>query len=327
MLDGERLSPTDINFKAPETGVENNTHQNEPEVPEATKIYDNPISDPIVSQTEKDILARTNQDTQVTNATSGDNYRDAWYRANAREKLYVWDSFVQKYPEKAAAYAKMGHHGIERALARQIQATTEQGSTDSGVSEIPQESPPPAQPAKEHDNTVENGSSENISVGDVDMVVTERGSTYKYLPDGRTQRFKEVDGEYQEPQSALVYVPDFSWINKHAPQHLRSVLGADENETIYNQNLLEYVQGHGKKCRIKNKDGKILETNDQLQEETGQIFLVFGDKNKDDFAVPVSTTPRMGFYTYDTRKYKDETTGETMRERHLGHRVIKIIKK
>lgn len=327
MFESEHLSPEDINFKAPTARTEIHVAKDAIEVPEETKIYDDPISDPIVSQTEKDIVARTNQDTMVTNATSGDSYRDAWNRVNAREKLHTWDSFIQRYPEKAAAYAKAGHHGITRALERQAQTSTESTNPVPSTTETLQEALPTTGPAKEQPTVEEKASDEDISVGDIDTVITERGSTYKYLPDGRTQRFKKVNGEYEEPQSALVYVPDFDWISKHAPQHLRDLLGADDNEAIYDQNLLEYVQGSGKKCHIKTKDGRILETNSQIQEEQGPIFLTFGDKDKVDFAIPVSIKPIIGFHAYDTRKYKDESTGQTMRERHLGHRVIEIIKK
>jgi hypothetical protein len=43
-----------------------------------------------------------------------------------------------------------------------------------------------------------------------------------------------------------------------------------------------------------------------------------------DIVIPVTHTPRVGFSTFDTRKYKDEETGEWMRERHLGNKVVKI---
>ncbi|MBA3064250.1 hypothetical protein FP803_02320, partial [Candidatus Woesearchaeota archaeon] len=36
---------------------------------------------------------------------------------------------------------------------------------------------------------------------EIDYIETEKGSMYKYLPDGRTQRFKKAEGRYYEPQN------------------------------------------------------------------------------------------------------------------------------
>lgn len=37
-------------------------------------------------------------------------------------------------------------------------------------------------------------------------VITARGSVYRYLSDGRTQRFKTATGELHEPQDTLVFI-------------------------------------------------------------------------------------------------------------------------
>ena len=43
-------------------------------------------------------------------------------------------------------------------------------------------------------------------------VITSKGSRYDYLPDGRTQRFKTVTGELNDPQDLLVFIPSFDFV-------------------------------------------------------------------------------------------------------------------
>lgn len=167
---------------------------------------------------------------------------------------------------------------------------------------------------------------ESLEVEKVDSVVTAKGSTYRYLPDGTTQRFKEVEGREYPPQSALVYVPNYEWVKKHAPKDVFEKLG--ENEAIYTETLLEYVQNprkDGRKVYIVDRSGKVIETNAEIRNAEGPVFLNFLKDGKPEFAIPVSHTPKLGFLTFDTRRYVDPQTGEAMRERHLGNAVIKII--
>jgi hypothetical protein len=157
----------------------------------------------------------------------------------------------------------------------------------------------------------------------IDRAITEKGSEYKFLPDGRTQRFKKIEGKQYEPQDALVFVPDFEWVKKNAPEKILKLLG--ENKAQYEQTLLSYVQGKGKKIYIIDKTGKKLEKNKDILAAEGQVFLTFGDKDKVDFSIPVAKEPKIGFYTFDTRKYKEGD--EYKRERHLGNRIIEIVEK
>ena len=89
--------------------------------------------------------------------------------------------------------------------------------------------------------------SEKLQFGDIAEVRTEKGSIYRYLENGKTKRFKAAENKQYEEQDALVYVPDFAWVSKYAPPGTRERLG--ENETIYVDILLEYVQNP-------RKDGK-----------------------------------------------------------------------
>ncbi len=169
---------------------------------------------------------------------------------------------------------------------------------------------------------------EDFDLDDVEMVETAMGSTYRYLPDGTTQRFKKVEDKEYEPQSALVYVPNWAWIQQNMPSEALERLGGSESG--YERKLLTFVQNplkDGKKVYIVDQTGKQVETNQELKEVKGPIFLGGLNNGTTEFFIPVSHKPRMGFGTFDTRLYVDEETGEHMRERHLGNPVTKIVLK
>lgn len=168
----------------------------------------------------------------------------------------------------------------------------------------------------------------------VSYIETEKGSMYRYLPDGRTQRYKKVEDKYYEPQNALVFIPDWAQVSKNAPDNILRKLG--ENAVQYNQIILEYAQKkeEGNKIYIVDKEGSKLETNQAIKETEGPVFLWFGRREKNDkkdkliqdFAIPVSSEPKKGYQTFDTRKYKTKE-GIIMREVHIGNRVKDIVYK
>lgn len=155
----------------------------------------------------------------------------------------------------------------------------------------------------------------------IDRVITANGSVYKYLPDGRIQRFKKAEGKLYEPQNMLVFVPDFDWVQKNAPAKVKALFG--DSPAQYEQTMLEYVQGKGKKNFIVDASGKKLETNEEIAAASGPVFLTFGEGEKIDFFIPVTIKPRLGWYTFDARKYKEG--GEYKREVHLGNKVVEVI--
>jgi hypothetical protein len=166
---------------------------------------------------------------------------------------------------------------------------------------------------------------EDFKLEDVETIETSKGSTYRYLPDGTTQRFKKVEGKEYDPQTALVYVPDFAWVKKNAPPDILEKLG--ENESIYRDILLEYVQnprGEDRKAYVIDKNGRIIETNEAIKNAGEPIYLAFLKDGHTDFLIPVFHKPKIGFTTFDTRTYADEETGQQMRERHLGNKVVHI---
>ena len=159
---------------------------------------------------------------------------------------------------------------------------------------------------------------------EIESVVTAKGSVYRYLPDGTTQRYKTVEKKEYNPQTAIVFVPDYETIKKIAPSSFNIDFVLGDNEAQYEQSLLEKVQGKGSRNYIVNAQGVKLETKEAIEKETGPIFLTIGSDEKVDFFLPVSTKPKVGYYTFDTRKYQDLQDGQWKRERHLGNKVTEI---
>lgn len=155
-------------------------------------------------------------------------------------------------------------------------------------------------------------------------VITAKGSEYVYLPDGRTQRFKKVTNVLSEPQDLLVYIPSFDIIKDKALEMYPKIFTGIENELQYGNLLLEYAQLHGKTVRPIDDKGEEILTNAQAR-SAARVFLYFMDKINptNSFALPVSIEPKLGYYSFDTRKYVNEQ-GELLREQHKGNKVVKI---
>lgn len=158
----------------------------------------------------------------------------------------------------------------------------------------------------------------------IDCIITAKGSVYSYRDDGATQRYKTVEEKEYEPQLAIVFVPDYETLKRAAPPtfNVESILGEDESQYI--KSLVSKIIPHGSRNYIVNASGTKLETNEQLDQETERIFLTFGTEEKVDFFIPVSIRPKIGYFTFDTRKYYDHKAGEWKRERHLGNKIVEI---
>lgn len=179
------------------------------------------------------------------------------------------------------------------------------------------ENPPPATP----ETAPELEEKEKLKPSEV---ITEKGSMYRYLPDGRTQRLKTATGELREVQDTLTFIPPYDVIKGQGPKLYPDIFKGIENAAQYEQHLLEYSQLKGRTIRVVGKDGKELTTPADI-ETAERIFLAFVDKNdpKKSFTIPVAKEPKVGYLTFDTRKYKGED-GKTYRERHIGNRVKEI---
>lgn len=163
---------------------------------------------------------------------------------------------------------------------------------------------------------------EAFTLDDVSVVETSRGSTYRYLPDGTTRRFKLAEGREYEPQQALVYVPDYAWVRSHGRPEVLQKLG--ESEVQYEQILLIYIHERGRAAYIVDQKGNKVETNEKIAAGEGPVYLALTTSEKPDFFIPVSHKPQIGFSTFDTRTYFDEQRQKMMRETHLGNKVVKI---
>lgn len=85
-----------------------------------TKIYEDIHEDPSVADTENAVTRRTNLNPRVMRALqsgNADQYRHEWYSTFSATSMQGWDDFIQKYPEKALAYADR-NPDIKAALKR-----------------------------------------------------------------------------------------------------------------------------------------------------------------------------------------------------------------
>ena len=155
-------------------------------------------------------------------------------------------------------------------------------------------------------------------------ILTAKGSTYTYLPDGRTQRFKQATQEMNEPQDLLVFIPPWDLIAEKARKMYPDLLGGIENDLIFQDVLLEFAQLEGKTIRIIDEDGKELTTNEAVQ-KTKQAYMACVDKvtPEEGFTIPVGKRPVVGWNTLDTRRYKSPD-GSGRRERHIGNSIVAV---
>lgn len=88
-------------------------------VPESEKVYPSLRKDPAYREMDTAITARTNNDPTVQAAMRDGRaqgrygYEEAWDRANSRELLHGYDTFVTQYPQKAEAYAQRWRQYVE----------------------------------------------------------------------------------------------------------------------------------------------------------------------------------------------------------------------
>ena len=101
----------------------------------------------------------------------------------------------------------------------------------------------------------------------IDTVITSKGSSYKYLTDGTTQRFKKVENKYYKPQNALVYIPDYEELKAIGLAKMEEVYGKQfKGEADYNQFLLKHIQTKGYNAYIIDDHCRKLETNKEIAE-------------------------------------------------------------
>jgi len=82
---------------------------------------------------------------------------------------------------------------------------------------------------------------------------TAKGSVYRYLPDGRTQRYKKAEGKEYEPQDVVVFIPDWNTLSKVASKEF--LASFDNNPLEYEQTVIGYTHTR-KKIYVVDQDGK-----------------------------------------------------------------------
>ncbi|KKW11047.1 MAG: hypothetical protein UY50_C0022G0015 [Parcubacteria group bacterium GW2011_GWA2_49_9] len=144
------------------------------------------------------------------------------------------------------------------------------------------------------------------------------------MPDGRTQRFKTVTGKLDEPQDTLTFLPPYDSVKEQASRFYPAVFAGIETAVEYDQLLLSYAQLNGRTIRVIDEAGKELATAADV-EAAPKVFLAFIDKEKpkNNFTLPVSKEPKIGYQTFDTRVFNGKD-GEKLRERHIGNKVKEI---
>lgn len=171
----------------------------------------------------------------------------------------------------------------------------------------------------------QNQSPESVEKLKPKSLSTAKGSVYTYLPDGRTQRYKKATETLEAPQDLLVFIPPFEKIIDKARELYPDFFTNVEDATQFQQLLLEYMAKDGTKTIRPGADQQeiysLIGTSPDLQ-----VFLYFIDKikNKVDFILPTSREPKIGYNTFDARKFYDETEELHKRQRHIGNKVVSI---
>lgn len=155
----------------------------------------------------------------------------------------------------------------------------------------------------------------------MDWIETSRGSTYKYLADWRTQRFKRTEGKILEPQDIIAFIPPFEVAMKHLrnPDYVLHNFGESED---YLQTMLTYVNAPAHRIYLQAKSGKVIWSNRELHASAEPAFAAFVNPVGETLHLPVAKMPVIGFHTFDSRVFFK--AGERMPEWHIGNPVTRI---
>jgi hypothetical protein len=164
---------------------------------------------------------------------------------------------------------------------------------------------------------------ENPPVG-IKMFRTSQCSRYAYFDNGKTQRYKEFDKEYREPQDILVFIPNFEWFSKNAPAEMR---GKFSDEKKYDAFINLHIYSRGVRTKILDSKGFEMTKNEDLK-KPGLVFLAFiakegEQKGKVLFHLPVAKSPKIGFNTFDMR-LEEVDSQQTLIHMHLGNTVVEV---
>ncbi|MES2409384.1 MAG: hypothetical protein V4509_03730 [Patescibacteria group bacterium] len=162
------------------------------------------------------------------------------------------------------------------------------------------------------------------NLDDIAEVETSQGSVYRYLPDGRTQRHKKIEDKDFEPQSLMIYIPDFDFI-RAKPEWVSLVERFKDDAVLYEQTLLKTTHGEGQIVimDLGATPPKILQTNKEIREGKRVSLVCTFKDGTPTLKIPISHKPLAGFMTYDERTFTGDD-GQSLRENHIGNKVTRI---
>jgi hypothetical protein len=129
-------------------------------------------------------------------------------------------------------------------------------------------------------------------IEDIAEVETSKGSTYRYLPDGTTQRYKKAESKDFEPQSLMIYIPDFNFI-RAKPEWRTLVDRFQDDEVLYEQTLLKTTNGEGTALIIDSgvTPPKILQTNEEVRAGKRVSLVCTFTDGSPRLQIPISPKP------------------------------------
>lgn len=152
--------------------------------------------------------------------------------------------------------------------------------------------------------------------------MTDHGSVYQYLPNGKTERFKTATGERHPEQDILIFIPPWRILEEEAKKIYPNLAGID-NETIFHEALLEFVHKKDKFSGVIDENGKELFSNAEIVKAKQAYLACFDMQNsKQDFKLPVGRYPAPGWFTYDSRFCEQD--GKKIRKSHIGNKVTQV---
>lgn len=161
---------------------------------------------------------------------------------------------------------------------------------------------------------------EHLAKEKIKLVETARGSQYHYLSDGRTQRFKKVEGKWYEPQDLIVFIPTRDYLRSHGFD--LKIPGNNEAEFIETVKAYLGRKTSRKNIDIVDKNGlRIRHTKSLL--DIPSVFALFRTGTDVDFYIPVGKNPRLSFFPLDKNYYFNGNACSHIT--HLGHEVVKIV--
>ncbi len=244
----------------------------------------------------------------------GDNVEDDYAEpASQSEVAQAIDEIIARNHEEKQAETQDKETGIRDKLSSIV---TDGGLTgiddggltgidDRGIKEVSVRLPNQDGGIKE---PVLSSSKGRLDALKIDSFETEKGSVYKILENGKTQRYKTITKEKLEPQDLMVFAKF-----KNVQQEQDFLNGVQNRE------------GSGTKVYVIDKEGNKYDTNEQIKDKDVRLALVDTKTNSVIETVETKKEPTIGYNTFDQRRYKENN--ESYRESHIGNKVTKINQK